>query len=142
MTRDPVRGRGAGPIERGSQLQAASLVAALIVAGIVLRFVVAWLYLPLSGLRVDVGDFAIWAHQLAQSGPGAFYGQGGLTDYPPGYMYVLWLIGSIGRWLQSYTVGVDITPGLIKVPGILADGGVAWLLFAYCRRFGDGWLGR
>ncbi|TMB57213.1 MAG: phospholipid carrier-dependent glycosyltransferase [Chloroflexi bacterium] len=142
MTRDSVRGRGAGPIERGSQLQAASLVAALIVAGIVLRFVVAWLYLPLSGLRVDVGDFAIWAHQLAQSGPGAFYGQGGLTDYPPGYMYVLWLIGSIGRWLQSYTVGVDITPGLIKVPGILADGGVAWLLFAYCRRFGDGWLGR
>ena len=70
MTRDSVRGRGAGPIERGSQLQAASLVAALIVAGIVLRFVVAWLYLPLSGLRVDVGDFAIWAHQLAQSGPG------------------------------------------------------------------------
>jgi predicted membrane-bound dolichyl-phosphate-mannose-protein mannosyltransferase len=142
MTRDSVRGRGAGPIERGSRLQAASLVAALIVAGIVLRFVVAYFYLPLSGLRVDVGDFAIWAHQLAEKGLSAFYGQGGLTDYPPGYMYVLWLIGSIGRWLQPYTVGVNITPGLIKIPAILADGAVAWLLFAYCRRFGDGWLGR
>jgi hypothetical protein len=142
MTRDSVRGRGAGPFERGMPLQPAALVAALIVAGVVLRFLVAGLYLPLSGFRVDVGDFAIWASRLAASGPGAFYGQGGLTDYPPGYMYVLWLIGSIGRWLQLYTLGVNITPGLIKIPGIVADGAVAWLLFAYCRRFGDGWLGR
>ncbi|MDP9251179.1 MAG: hypothetical protein M3O78_07400, partial [Chloroflexota bacterium] len=142
MTRDSVKERGAGPFERGMPLQPAALVAALIVAGVVLRFVVAGLYLPLSGLRVDVGDFTIWANRLAAAGPGAFYGQGGLSDYPPGYMYVLWLIGSIGRWLQPFTLGVNITPGLIKIPGIVADGGVAWLLFAYCRRFGEGWLGR
>ncbi|HLA65556.1 MAG TPA: hypothetical protein VK600_03130, partial [Candidatus Saccharimonadales bacterium] len=142
MTRDSVRERGAGPFERGMPLQPAALVAALIVAGLVLRFVVAGLYLPLSGFRVDVGDFAIWASRLAAAGPGAFYGQGGLTDYPPGYMYVLWLIGSIGQWLQPFTLGVSITPGLVKIPGILADGAVAWLLFAYCRRFGEGWLGR
>src|SRR5437870_8591482 len=142
MTRDSVRERGAGPFERGMPLQPAALVAALIVAGVVLRFVVAGLYLPLSGFRVDVGDFAIWADRLAAAGPGAFYGQGGLTDYPPGYMYVLWLIGSIGRWLQPFTVGVNITLGLIKIPGLAAGGAVAWLLFAYCRRFGHAWLGR
>ena len=61
MTRDSVRGRGAGPFERGMPLQPAALVAALIVAGVVLRFLVAGLYLPLSGFRVDVGDFTIWS---------------------------------------------------------------------------------
>ena len=33
-------------------------------------------------------------------------------------------------------VGQDITGGLVKIPGILADVGVAWLLFVIARRWG------
>ena len=55
-------------------------------------------------------------------------------------MYVLWLLGSIGEGC-SRSSALSITPGLVKVPGILADAGVAWVLFLYARRFGDGWLG-
>ena len=140
MTRDSVRERGARPIERGLPLEPATLVLILIVLGVLLRVVIGGIYLPYSGFRVDVGDFAIWANRMAATGPGQFYQPGYLADYPPGYMYVLWLLGGIARFLQPI-VGISITPGLVKVPGILADAGVAWLLFVYARRFGDRWLG-
>jgi predicted membrane-bound dolichyl-phosphate-mannose-protein mannosyltransferase len=140
MTRDSVRERGARPIERGLPFDPATLVVILIVLGVLLRAVVGGLYLPLSGFRIDVGDFNAWAQRLASGGPGHFYAPDYFGDYPPGYMYVLWLLGSIGEWLKPMT-GVLITGGLVKVPGILADAGVAWLLFSYARRFGNGWLG-
>ena len=140
MTRDSVRERGARPIERGLPLEPATLALILIVLGVFLRVVIGGPYLPFSGFRVDVGDFAIWANRLATTGPGQFYQPGYLADYPPGYMYVLWGLGWIAKVLQPI-VGVSITPGLVKVPGILADAGVAWLLFAYARRHGDRWLG-
>ena len=140
MTRDSVRERGARPIERGLPYDPATLVAILIVLGVLLRTVTGGLYLPLSGFRVDVGDFAIWAARMAATGPGEFYQAGYLADYPPGYMYVLWLLGEIGEALKPI-FGLSITPGLVKVPGILGDAGVAWLLFVYARRYGSGWLG-
>jgi predicted membrane-bound dolichyl-phosphate-mannose-protein mannosyltransferase len=140
MTRDSVRERGARPIERGLPLDPATLVLLLIALGILLRGIIAGPYLPFSGFRVDVGDFSIWATRMAVHGPAGFYEAGYLADYPPGYMYVLWLLGGIGELLRPI-FGLSITPGLVKLPGILADGGVAWLLFLYARRFGDGWLG-
>ncbi|MEX0626408.1 MAG: phospholipid carrier-dependent glycosyltransferase [Chloroflexota bacterium] len=140
MTRDSVRERGARPIERGLPLDPATLVVILIVLGVLLRAVIAGPYLPFSGFRVDVGDFAIWAARMSAQGPGQFYQPGYLADYPPGYMYVLWLLGGIGELLRP-VFGLSITPGLVKVPGILGDAGVAWLLFLYARRYGDGWLG-
>ncbi|MEX0710538.1 MAG: phospholipid carrier-dependent glycosyltransferase, partial [Chloroflexota bacterium] len=140
MTRDSVRERGARPPAHGLPLDPETLVLLLILLGVLLRVVVGGLYMPLSGFRVDVGDFALWAQRMATAGPGEFYQPGYLADYPPGYMYVLWLLGAIGEWLRP-VFGLSITPGLIKVPGILADAGVAWVLFIYARRFGDGWLG-
>ncbi|MEP7041219.1 MAG: phospholipid carrier-dependent glycosyltransferase, partial [Chloroflexota bacterium] len=140
MTRDSVRERGARPIERGLPLDPATLVVLLIVLGVLLRTAIGGPYLPFSGFRVDVGDFAIWAGRMAAHGPGEFYQAGYLADYPPGYMYVLWLLGGIGELFRP-VLGLSITPGLVKVPGILADAGIAWLLFLYARRFGDGWLG-
>ncbi|MGZ6255471.1 MAG: hypothetical protein ACXWMB_00455, partial [Candidatus Limnocylindria bacterium] len=140
MTRDSVRERGARPVERGLPLDPATLVVILIVFGVLLRAVIAGPYLPYSGFRVDVGDFAIWADRMAAHGPGQFYQAGYLADYPPGYMYILWGLGAIAELVRPVT-GLLITPGLVKIPGILADGGVAWLLFLYARRWGNGWLG-
>ncbi|MGZ8438885.1 MAG: hypothetical protein ACXWXR_10165, partial [Candidatus Limnocylindrales bacterium] len=140
MTRDSVRERGARPIERGLPFDPATLVVILIVLGVLLRAVIGGIYMPQSGFRIDVGDFNAWAQRLASGGPGHFYAPDYFGDYPPGYMYVLWLLGSIGEWLRP-VAGTLITGGLVKVPGILADAGVAWLLFAFARRFGNGWLG-
>ena len=141
MIPERTSGRGDEPPRTVWGMDPAVLVAVLIGTGILLRLLVAGFYLPLSGYATDVGNFTIWANRLATDGPSRFYELGGLTDYPPGYMYVLWLIGSVGKWLQPLTLGIDVTRGLVKIPGMLADGAVAWTLFAYCRRHGRRWLG-
>ena len=110
MTRDSVRERGARPIERGLPFDPATLVVILIVLGVLLRVFVGGIYMPLSGFRIDVGDFNAWAQRLASGGPGDFYAPDYFGDYPPGYMYVLWLLGSIGEWLEPIT-GILITGG-------------------------------
>ena len=139
MTRDSGRRRGAGPF--GLPRTAVERVILIIIGGVLLRILVGGVLLPLSGFRIDVGDFTAWAQRLTDLGPGAFYETDYCSDYPPGYLYVLWLLGSIGQALQPLTLGADITPALVKVPGVLADAGVAWMLFLYSRRFLDGRIG-
>ena len=116
-TRDSVRRRGARPFGFPLPRDAVTILVLIILGGMLLRILVAGVLLPLSGFRIDVGDFAVWAQRLAARGPGEFYDPSYFSDYPPGYLYVLWLLGTIGRVLMPLTLGVDITPGLVKVPG-------------------------
>ncbi|HYN64354.1 MAG TPA: hypothetical protein VES36_07105, partial [Candidatus Limnocylindrales bacterium] len=141
MNPDSVRRRGRGPFGLPLPRDAVTALIVIIIGGMLLRVLVGGVLLPLSGFRIDVGDFTAWADRLAQGGPGEFYDPTYFSDYPPGYLYVLWLLGSIGRALQPLLLGVDITAGLVKVPGVLADAGVAAMLFLYSRRFLDGKFG-
>jgi dolichyl-phosphate-mannose-protein mannosyltransferase len=135
MSRDPVGGRGVGFLESVRRLDPGTILATILVSGLLLRVFIAGVYLPLSGFAVDIGDFTGWAQRMASVGPGGFYAEGYFSDYPPGYLYVLWVLGIAGD-LLSPLVGQDATAGLVKVPGILADIGVAWLLFVIGRRWG------
>ena len=141
MARGPVGRRGAGVLELTRRLDAGTILTTLLVLGLVLRAFIAAVYLPRSGLSNDIGAFAAWGMRLASVGPAEFYEAGYFSDYPPGYMYVLWLLGTVGKTLVPL-VGQDATVGLVKVPGILADVGVAWLLFVICRRWGGELLDR
>ena len=47
------------------------------------------------GFPGDVGTFQAWAEHLVQVGPGAFYAPEYFSDYPPAYLYVLWLLGAL-----------------------------------------------
>ena len=81
-------------------------------------FLVRVLIAPHAGFYGDLRLFQMWAAQLAEVGTQLFYDQGQFVDYPPGYLYVLWLTGKISA-----------TPGylLLKLPAILADLGLAWI---------------
>ncbi len=91
-------------------------------AGLVAMFSVGFLIrvliAPYIGFYGDLRLFRIWASRLGEVGPHSFYVQGQFSDYPPGYLYVLWLIGKLSA-----------TPGylLLKLPAILADLGLAWI---------------
>jgi dolichyl-phosphate-mannose-protein mannosyltransferase len=76
-----------------------------------------------AGYYADLGFFHDWAVRLAKAGPRHFYLPG--SDYPPGYLYVLWLIGK-----------VSASPGflLLKLPAILADLGLAWIAGTFAAR--------
>jgi len=73
-----------------------------------------------QGFGTDTACFASWADRIFHQGPGGFYSPEVFTDYPPGYMYVLWLLGAIRRLFQIeyYSVPHLI---LLKLPAIACD---------------------
>jgi len=66
-------------------------IAGVITLGVGLRL----LTLRSPGFPSDVGTFEAWAEHLVQVGPGAFYAADYFSDYPPAYLYVLWLLGAV-----------------------------------------------
>jgi Gpi18-like mannosyltransferase len=81
-------------------------------------------------LWIDMNSFRGWASGLAQSGFGNFYSSM-WSDYPPGYLYVLWLTGKI---YQLFDPALQHTNGtlfiaLVKLVPTLADIGGAILIW-------------
>jgi len=74
-----------------SRRRANIAIAAVIVAGVVLRVLVT----RTAGFPSDVGTFMAWAEKLASVGPAGFYEPGYFSDYPPGFLYVLWALGAL-----------------------------------------------
>ena len=103
------------PTEQVS-LRTIVLIAAL---GILLRVIIAYAVLPPdAGFAADLNSFRAWASELGTRGPWGFYARGMFVDYLPGYMWVLWALGSLSALITGST-----DPGaLVKLPAILADG--------------------
>lgn len=81
-----------------------------------------------KGFGSDTACFALWADRIFQLGPGGFYSPDVFTDYPPGYMYVLWLLGAIRKLFRiEYYSAAHLL--LLKLPAILCDMVCALLLF-------------
>jgi Gpi18-like mannosyltransferase/predicted membrane-bound dolichyl-phosphate-mannose-protein mannosyltransferase len=73
-------------------------IAGLITIGVAIRL----LTLRSPGFVTDVGTFQAWAEHMVQVGPGGFYSPDYFSDYPPGYLYVLWFLGALfdGEFLR------------------------------------------
>jgi Gpi18-like mannosyltransferase len=80
---------------------------------------------PHIGFVADLSYFKSWSSELARIGPRHFYAADRVADYPPGYLYLLWLVGK-----------VTATPGYlaVKLPPILADLGIAWVAGTFAAR--------
>ncbi|MBR4539833.1 MAG: glycosyltransferase family 39 protein [Clostridia bacterium] len=88
----------------------------LLLAAFALRIAIAAL---VPGYDVDIGCFRAWGIKMAESGPAGFYPANdpfSFCDYPPGYMWVLWLLGLAGNLL-----GTGLTEFMVKLPPIFAD---------------------
>ena len=98
--------------------------ALLLLAAFALRMAVAAL---VPGYDVDIGCFRAWGIKMAESGPAKFYQPDNpfsFCDYPPGYMWVLGLLGLAGKLL-----GTGLTEFMVKVPPIAADMIICALLY-------------
>ena len=118
-------------------------VALVLVASLLLRLALALVLFPGQGLSSDLGLFQSWAETLARVGPGSFYASSASANYPPGYMYVLWLVGVLGGTVGN-ALGVSSAQGtllLLKLPAIAADLAIAWLLYRAATRWFGGWAG-
>lgn len=111
----------------------------LLGAAFLLRLLLAYVILPGSGHAGDVHWYSMWALSVSTVGPGEFYAKT-VVNYPPGYIYVLWLIGSLSQVIASVTHHDvrDVTSALIKIPPMLLDLGSGLLLYRitlhWCNR--------
>ncbi len=87
----------------------------LVFAAVLVRVICAWQY---TGHTYDMSCFRSWASRLAGEGFGAFYSSGNFNNYPPGYMYVLWVVGKIAA---AFKVSDEAFNILLKMPAILLD---------------------
>ncbi|MDB4867520.1 MAG: hypothetical protein JWR03_1853 [Cohnella sp.] len=74
----------------------------------------------MSGHPIDFKDFEAWASHAYSGGLPYFYGRHIFADYPPGYVYVLYVIGFI-RHMFGWGFHNPATITLIKLPAITAD---------------------
>jgi dolichyl-phosphate-mannose--protein O-mannosyl transferase/Gpi18-like mannosyltransferase len=109
----------------------------LVLGGLAIRL----LYIGDQGFKTDVTTYTAWALGLSQRGFASFYTTVGFADYPPGYFYILALVGRI--WQVAFAAhdpGSTALRYLVKLPAILADLGVGILLYAVVRRFASAGL--
>jgi hypothetical protein len=88
--------------------------------GLLVRLLIA----PRAGYYADLKIFQAWAVRLADVGPRQFY-SGVWADYPPGYLYVLWLLGKLSS-PPSYV--------LLKLPAIFGDLALAGIAGVFAAR--------
>jgi C-terminal four TMM region of protein-O-mannosyltransferase/Dolichyl-phosphate-mannose-protein mannosyltransferase len=111
------------------------VIATLLAAGLALRLIIAYVLFPGSGFESDINSFLGWSLTMAREGPGRFYESAGFADYPPAYLYVLWLVGAVSEALAAVIPSdpVNVARALIKLPAIAADVALGYLLYRVAR---------
>lgn len=94
------------------------------------RFIAAVMY---KGYETDMNCFISWSDMVFNGGFSEFYKSESFTDYPPGYMYILYVIGAI-RSLFGMAYDSAATRLLVKLPAIIADMGAGWLIYRVASR--------
>lgn len=105
-----------------------SMLFVMLAAGLAIRYIGAAIY---PGNETDMQCFVSWSELMFKTGPSGFYSSDVFTDYPPVYMYVLWLIGAIKSVIPMTDKIFYI---LLKTPAIICDVLIAALLFKTANR--------
>jgi Gpi18-like mannosyltransferase len=100
------------------------------VLAVAIRVIVALIY---EGYTTDIGCFKGWAIATYESGPSHFYTSGIFADYPPGYMYVLWVLGFL-RELFAIDANGALFTLIIKLPSIAAEVIAAVFVFKTAKK--------
>ncbi|MCH8920525.1 MAG: hypothetical protein IIA23_07450 [Chloroflexi bacterium] len=112
---------GASDIKISFSVRASPILIVLAI-GLLIRLGAA----ALPGFGIDLGTFQFWSVRLAEQGPWNFYSGDFLSDWTPGYLYVLWLIGSLD---SLFSFSGDQFWYALKLPSIAADLASAYLLY-------------
>ena len=114
------------------QVSQAWALPALLLVGFALRLV----FITNEGFKTDVTTYVAWALALSQHGFASFYSTIGFADYPPGYFYILAVVGHLWQlFFGAHDRGYALLRDFVKLPAILADLGVGALLYFTVRRF-------
>jgi 4-amino-4-deoxy-L-arabinose transferase-like glycosyltransferase len=106
------------------------MLAAMLLAGLLLRM----LFIGAEGFHGDVSSFEAWGLRLVDTPVSKFYSDNYFADYPPGYLYVLWVVGHAYR-LLIHEDGYFWLKIFVKLPAIICDIVNAALVFGLVRRY-------
>lgn len=101
----------------------------VLAAAFVLKLILAAAY---EGHGTDMTCFSAWSDMIFKDGFWNFYHSDSFTDYPPGYMALLWFVGA-ARSLFSLDVATGIGRCAIKLIPILFDLGAGALLYKMAK---------
>jgi len=101
-----------------------------------LSFIIRIYLSQFDGYKVDVLDFKIWSRTVYYNGILNFYSST-WSDYPPFYMYILWIVGALYKSLFSFSFNIDTTlfTILIKAPANIADIATSFLIFLIVKKY-------
>ena len=99
-------------------------------AAFIVKLIIAAVY---EGHGTDMGCFSAWSDRIFNDGPWGFYHSDAFTDYPPGYMLILWVIAGVRRIFSIDTVSAAGRV-LIKLVPVLCDLGAGFLVYCLAKR--------
>ncbi|MFX3631645.1 MAG: phospholipid carrier-dependent glycosyltransferase [Candidatus Pristimantibacillus sp.] len=118
------------PLEKVSSRDRNPVVMGWLLVALGFRVVVATAY---PGYISDMNTFMYWANDVYVNGISNFYREGVFADYPPGYIYVLYVL----KMLQSM-LDLDYTTNaarlLFKLPAMLADLAAGWFIYQSAKK--------
>ena len=97
----------------------------LLGAGFLVRLVASGIC---EGHSLDMNCFVAWGDMAYKDGLPAFYASDAFTDYPPGYVYVLYLQGMLRSFfsIEPFSIADRI---LVKLPAVICDMGIGVILY-------------
>jgi Gpi18-like mannosyltransferase len=95
------------------------------------------LLLQLPGFKSDIDSFFAWAIRLYEGGLGSFYSDSLFTDYTPGYLYILYVLGFLQKNLLLDSVTFY---QVLRFPAIIAEVILALFIFIDVKK--DSSLGK
>ena len=127
----PSRGAG-GPTQTTWARDGVGAILVVLAVGLAFRLFIVKVYGG-TGLEFDLASFRGWADNLASQGLNGFYQRDFFHDYTPGYLYVLYGVGLLSQALNG---GAGHIGELIKLPPILADVAIGWLVWSMAIELG------
>lgn len=119
-----------GKKEANRQEQLFALI--LLFAGaFILHIICAAMY---KGYDTDISCFFWWSDAVFENGITKFYGLEAFTDYPPGYMYVLWVIGAVKK-LFGLTSITTVSVILLKLPAMICDLLIGYVIYLIAKKY-------
>ncbi|MBQ7775737.1 MAG: DUF2029 domain-containing protein, partial [Lachnospiraceae bacterium] len=103
----------------------------LLLMAFIIRCIFAYFY---KGFLTDTACFSGWASRIYAEGFAGFYSPDSFTDYPPGYMYILYVLGAImAKFEMTYLSNSSLL--LLKLPAILCDIAAGGILYKLAKKY-------
>lgn len=122
--------------KRGKQIKESGTdKEAMIIAFLLLAFIVRTIAaVSYFGNSTDMNCFLSWADMIFNDGISKFYRSDVFTDYPPGYMYILYVIGAL-RHVLGVARDSAVSLFLTKSPAMLCDLGIGYLIYRIAKKY-------